>query len=289
MVWRVTLGTFSIVLTMVVLGFVAVTEQDRMASFTTAYDARRVEAGARLLEANCARCHGLQGQGGIGPALNSIDLFSGQRLAEIKWQGGLENYLRGVINAGRPRASAAFANAAERMPAWGQEFGGPLRQDEVGDLVAFIVNWGEAYKDASGKIPSATPTPCAECVGTDITGELPAGDATRGQALVTSLGCVACHITAGGQIAPAWEAAKASDGKGVGTHALERWQAADYAGQASSPEQYLLESIVEPSAYIVPGNPVYAPSGKSTMPADYGGRLPRQDAADIIAYLLTLK
>jgi hypothetical protein len=189
MVWRVILGTFSIVLTMVVFGLVAVTEQERMASFATAYDARKIEAGALLFEASCKRC---QGQGGSGPALNSIDLFNGQRLSEIRWQGGLENYLRGVISAGRPRASATFANYPERMPAWGQQYGGPLRPDQVESLVAFIMNWGEAYKDASGKIPVSTPTPCAECVGADFTAELPAGDAARGQTLATSLGCTAC-------------------------------------------------------------------------------------------------
>ena len=120
MTWRVILGTFSIVITMVVFGFVAVTETDRMASFERAYNSRTIEAGAALFESNCASCHGLQGQGGAGPALNALDLFNGVRLKEIGWQGTLETYLRGAINAGRPRASVAFQNYPQRMPAWGQ-------------------------------------------------------------------------------------------------------------------------------------------------------------------------
>jgi mono/diheme cytochrome c family protein len=290
MIWRVLLGTFSIVLTAIVLGYVAITEQDRMASFETAYDSRRIETGAALYEANCQRCHGSRGEGGIGPAISTIDLFNGQRLAEMEYQGSLEAYLRGVLNAGRPRASAAYANAAERMPAWGQAYGGPLRPDQVEALVYYIINWGEQYRDASGKIPSATPTPNPNAAGTDITIELPAGDAARGKTIAESTGaCAACHILAA--VGPAWEAAKAKDGIGVGTHATQRFTAAGYAGTATTPEQYLYESIVLPNAYIVPPQTgdTWPAGGPSTMSQDYGTKLLKQDVADLIAYLLTIK
>ena len=32
-----------------------------------------VERGYNIYEANCARCHGANGEGGIGPALNRQD------------------------------------------------------------------------------------------------------------------------------------------------------------------------------------------------------------------------
>ncbi len=287
MTWRVILGTFSIVITMVVFGFVAVTETDRMASFERAYNSRTIEAGAALFESNCASCHGLQGQGGAGPALNALDLFNGVRLKEIGWQGTLETYLRGAINAGRPRASVAFQNYPQRMPAWGQAYGGPMRPDQVESLVAFITNWGESFRDASGQIPSATATPNPNAVGSDLGVALPAGDAARGQTLVESKGCTSCHVAAA--VGPAWEAAKSPDGKGVGTHAAERPADAGYTGAATSPELYLLESIIQPSAYIVPGGATYAVNGQSTMPGNYPQTLEKQDVADIIAYLLTVK
>jgi mono/diheme cytochrome c family protein len=292
MVWRVILGTFSIVITMVVLGFVAVTEQDRMASFERAYNSRTIEAGAALYQNNCVSCHGDHGQGGAGPALNALDLFNGQRLEEIGWQGTLEAYLRGTITAGRPRASAAFPNYPARMPAWGQQAGGPMRPDQVEALVVYIVNWGEAFKDASGQIPSATATPNPNAVGSDITVQLPAGDAARGQTLAQGRGCTACHVAAApgaSLVGPAWMAEQSADGKGVGTHAAERLADAGYAGAAAGPEQYLLESIIQPSAYIVPGGTTYSANGQSTMPANYPQLLEKQEVADIIAYLLTLK
>ncbi|MBL8057047.1 MAG: c-type cytochrome [Anaerolineales bacterium] len=291
MVWRVIIGTFSVVLTMVVFGFVAVTEQDRMASFERAYNSRTIEAGAALFQNNCVSCHGDQGQGGAGPALNAVDLFNGVRLKEIGWQGTLEAYLRGAINAGRPRASAAFQNDPQRMPAWGQANGGPLRSDQVESLVAYIMNWSEAFKDASGKIPTATATPNPNAVGSDINVELPAGDAANGQLLATAKGCTSCHVAAApgaSLVGPAWMADQSPDGKGVGTHATERPATAEYTGKAASPEQYLLESIIQPSAFIVPGGTTYGVNGQSTMPAVYPQQLEKQEVADIIAYLLTL-
>ncbi len=63
MTWRVIVGTLSFVLTMILFGYVAVSEQDRMATFDTAYQARLVETGGQLFENNCATCHGLDGKG----------------------------------------------------------------------------------------------------------------------------------------------------------------------------------------------------------------------------------
>jgi hypothetical protein len=57
----------------------------------------------------------------------------------------------------------------------------------------------------------------------------------------------------------------------------------DYTGAATTPEQYLLESIVQPQVHIVTGFETIQ------MPANYGQTLTAQDAADLIAYLLTLK
>ncbi len=290
MTWRVILGTVSIMISMIVFGYVAVTEPDRMASFEKAYTARQVELGATLYFTHCLRCHGLRGEGGIGPALNAADLFNGERLGAIKWVGGTEAFLRGTITSGRPRATVAFPNAAERMPAWGDSYGGPLRRDQIESLVTFIMNWGEAYKDASGKyIASATPTPNPNAVGTDINVQLPAGDAANGAKLVETRVCTACHVVGAGTTAPAWEAAKAADGKSVAQNAAERYQSAGYTGKAASPEQYLLESIIQPSAYLVPGQATWSNNGTSTMLANLSEVLTKQEAADIIAYLLTIK
>lgn len=286
MTWRVIVGTLSLMLTMITLGYVAVTEQDRMANFTASYESRQVEAGAAIFEINCARCHGVEGRGGgRAPALNTIELFNGTRLKEIAWAGATDDYVRAAIAGGRPRASATFAanNYPERMPTWGVDFGGPLRKDQVDSLVAFIMNWGVAYANVTPE-----PVPTVVPVGTDITVELPAGNAENGKKLTEKYGCTACH-TGTALVGPAWLTAQATDGKGVGTHAEERYTDAGYTGKATSPEQYLFESIVQPSAFVAPGVDYTLPDGTSKMPAIYATGLDAQNLADIIAYLQTIK
>jgi len=272
---------------MVVLGYVAVTEQSRMSSFATAYDARKIEAGAALFEAQCKNCHGANGEGGIGPALNALDLFNGQRMEEIGWNGTVEAYVRNAIAAGRPRYSAAIGDRGQRMPTFGQAYGGPLRDDQIETLVAFVMNWSKAFEGPDGRIPSATATPNPNAAGNDITIELPAGDAARGATLVTA--CQACHVAGAPTVGPAWETAKAVDGKNIVQHAEERLTDASYTGQATTVDQYLFESIVNPAAFIVP--PYEGATWQATvttMPNNYGATLLKQDVADIIAYLKTI-
>jgi mono/diheme cytochrome c family protein len=286
MTWRVIVGTLSLVITMIVLGYVAVTEQDRMANFAIAYDAREVEVGAALFESNCATCHGLTGQGvpAKGPALNTPELFNGTRLQEAGFGGTVDNFVRGTIAAGRPRMSdwAREQGFIEPMPTWGQTYGGPLRTDQVDSLVAYVMNWGLSYEDGAGPTQVAV-----EGVGTDITAELPEGDAEAGRAVAEAQACTACHVAS--PTGPAWQAAGDPNGQGIGTRAELRIEQADYEGEATTGDQYLFESIVAPDAYIVPDNPSYAPNGTSIMPHDYGGKIDAQSMADLIAYLQTIE
>jgi mono/diheme cytochrome c family protein len=288
MTWRVIVGTLSLVITMIVVGYVAVTEQDRMANFAIAYDAREVEVGAALFESNCATCHGLRGQGvpAKGPALNTPELFDGTRLQEAAFAGTVDNFVRATIAGGRPRMSdwARAQNFLEPMPTWSQTYGGPLRPDQVESVVAFVMNWGLAFvEDGAGGVP----TPAVEGVGTDITVELPAGDAEAGRAVAEAQACTACHVTT--TTGPAWQAAGDPNGQGIGTRAELRLEQPDYTGSATDGDQYLFESIVAPDAYIVPGNPAYAPTGSSIMPHDLGAKLDAQMMADLIAYLQSIE
>jgi mono/diheme cytochrome c family protein len=289
MTWRVIVGTLSFVVTMILIGYVAVTEQDRMANFDIAYQARTVETGGEIFESSCATCHGLAGQGvpGKGPALNTPDLLAGSRpprLVESTFAGSVDNYVRLTIAAGRPRMSewARAQGFIEVMPTWGENYGGPLRGDQVDALVNYIMNWGLAYANVT---PEAQPTVVP--VGTDITQQLPAGNAAAGEALATAQGCTACHIAT--TTGPAWLASADPTNKGVATRAAEHVADPSYTGAATDAHGYLFESIVQPSAYIVPGNPAYAANGQSIMPALYATTLSAQNVADLIAYLETLE
>lgn len=279
MKWHIAVGIISIVAVVVVLSIVAVTEQERMTSFTRSYHSRQIEFGATLFDGLCDTCHGPQGRGidGLGPAINSADLFNGERLANISFTGSVEDYLSGVISAGRPVPSQG-TNYPQRMPTWGEENGGPLRSDEIQALVAFIMNWEEVAL-AGGDGGTAVP-PSGDLIGTDITITLPAGDPEQGQALAEgALGCTSCHVLT--TVGPAW----AAEGSvpAMGDRAADRITQSDYSGNATTPEEYLIESVVLPDAYVVEG---FQPG---IMVSNFGDRITLQDMADLLAYMLSIQ
>ena len=273
---QIALGLLALLALIGVLVAVTLGEQNRMTEFTRAYEARAIETGASLFEDSCRPCHGPQGRGieGVAPAINAPDLFDGSRLAKIGYGGTLPDYVRGVIAAGRPAPSAG-TNYPQRMPTWGTAYGGPLRDDQIEALTAFVLNWGERALSDTG-----TPAPTGPTVGTEITVSLPPGDAGRGKALSEgALGCSSCHVLTA--VGPKWPAEGGEPG--IGLRAEGRIDASGYTGAATSAEQYLFESIVLPNAHVVEG---FQPN---LMPQNYADRLSAQDAADLIAYMLSLR
>ncbi|WP_313076653.1 cytochrome c [Melaminivora sp.] len=94
--------------------------------------------------------------------------------------------------------------------------------------------------------------------------------------------CTACHSTAPGvnMAGPSLAGVKGR------TEAL--LASADYKGKAKDVAGYLHESIVEPSAHLVPG-PMYSADGTSFMPTTYGKDLTPEQIDQLVAYLMSLK
>jgi len=94
--------------------------------------------------------------------------------------------------------------------------------------------------------------------------------------------CTACHSTAPGvdMAGPSLAGVKGR------TEAL--LAGADYKGKAKDVEGYLHESIVEPSAHLVPG-PMYSADGTSFMPTTYAKDLTPEQIDQLVAYLMSLK
>lgn len=272
------LGAVIILLMGIIILVYGFQEEDRMARFDLAQKAQAVEVGAELFEINCSGCHGAQGEGvpGLCPPLNDRYFFD-ERVKEMGWSGSLEDYIVSTVSSGRVNSTRPELYAGQgtpAMPAWSEAYGGPLREDQVRSIAAFVMNWESTAPDREVEsVPSGPP------VGTDINVELPEGDAQNGEALATSQGCAGCHInTATG---PAWLPSEGSPG--IGDRAAERITQPDYTGGATSAEQYLLESIVDTNIFIVEG------FAENLMPANYGESLTAQESADLIAYMLTLK
>jgi mono/diheme cytochrome c family protein/plastocyanin len=102
--------------------------EPRLDAETNAQQVTAVERGYNLFEANCARCHGAQGEGGVGPTLNRQDKL----FAHLN-----ENYLRQVLNAG---GRYVCGNPNSLMPVWSNTANppGPLNYVQIDDLIAFI-------------------------------------------------------------------------------------------------------------------------------------------------------
>jgi mono/diheme cytochrome c family protein len=126
---------------------------------------KAVEAGQELYAANCISCHGENGEGSMGPALNTKDMRESVN----------EEQIFGLVKTGVPGTS---------MPAWAQAFGGPFTDEEARQVVEYIQSW----EPLSDEVSIMSPEP----------------DKLRGAEIFGSI-CIVCHGVEGfgTDIAPA--------------------------------------------------------------------------------------
>lgn len=141
---------------------------------------------------NCARCHGVDGTGGIGPNLHSVRLAN--RWLQTGGRQGLNNYVQWVITLGGVVATGQLDSI---MPAWGQEYGGSLTRQQIEALTALIGTWAE--ETLANPPPEEVPDTveagaavyaqagCVGCHGPDLEGGIGPNLQTIGSQLVTDL------------------------------------------------------------------------------------------------------
>jgi mono/diheme cytochrome c family protein/plastocyanin len=107
--------------------------EPRLKAEITAQQVTKVERGYNVYEANCARCHGAKGEGGIGPVLNRQDkLFSHLN----------ENYIRNVLTVG---GRYVCGDPKSLMPVWADtgKPPGPLNYRQIDELIAYLMATNE--------------------------------------------------------------------------------------------------------------------------------------------------
>lgn len=277
---KIIIGTVAFMITMMVFGYAALREQARLERFTDARTGRQIESGAHLYENNCTNCHGVEGKaeecydpssgesiGCIGLPLNYAPLLCGDtslRMEALNWDGNKFSLIESTLTSGR---------FGTQMPTWSEQFGGPLRPDQIVDLTHFILNW-ETEELCSAPIVTFDWPETAE----DFFVDFPEGDSANGEALYLSYGCSGCHGNFDDE-------ASAVVGPWLGNFS----EVGDTRVEGLSTEDYLYQSILEPSAFIVPECPTGPCAGPpSAMPANFPLRMGEnpQDLRDIMSYIL---
>jgi len=136
-------------ITMPVWGDILTPEQlDALVQYSlVASKGKGTEAGAQLFAGNCAACHGQFGEGGPNPARfgDMISSISSADFLKTRDDTTIQN----IISLGLPDSG---------MSPFGSSNGGPLSDDEVDSLVAYIRSW-EANPPAVSPPEMPTPVP----------------------------------------------------------------------------------------------------------------------------------
>lgn len=216
---------------------------------------------------NCINCHTLLGEGAyFAPDLTKITQLRG------------EPYLRQFLKD--PARYYSEEQHGRLMPNLN------LSDEEIGDVIAFLT-WVSNI-DNQGWPPRPILVSAATPQGVAFGAASPAAASNDpialGEALFrkTPPGCASCHSTQPGVqiVGPSLA--------GVGTRAADVLKDSAYHGSAKSPDEYIRESILHPSAYLVPG-PTFGAAGQSVMPGIYQDILKPEDIDHLVAYLVTLK
>jgi mono/diheme cytochrome c family protein len=111
----------SCVLLLLVLAFplYRIVDGGRRADALASQDRALIVQGHQLWGANCMSCHGVNGEGISAPALNSQQFLTGVN----------DDQIHGIIAGGIPGTA---------MPAWLNDYGGPLTDQQIAGLVAYL-------------------------------------------------------------------------------------------------------------------------------------------------------
>ncbi len=206
--FKILVGILFTIATIVVLAIYGIAEDNRMATYQRNFAGRSIQAGGDYFERYCITCHGAKGEGivGKGPPLNRTDLLDLKNtpyLKAIGWNGTTTDFIENTIAAGRPQYSKYYQdeNYQQHMPTWSQDYGGPLRPDQVEALTSYVLNWAPGEYPPLVPIvtptPGPTPTPIPpEEILKSIPFPMPPSDAILAEGkTIYDKNCAACHGT----------------------------------------------------------------------------------------------
>jgi nitric oxide reductase subunit C len=225
-----------------------------------------VRRGGRVwAKYNCENCHTLLGEG----AYYAPDLT---QVAQQRGRAYLAQFLE------NPAQFYSEERDGRLMPTLG------LSPQEISDVIAFLAWVGNI--DTNGWPPRPILVSGVALRGLPgLPGVARADEpVSRGKALFNGVGaCASCHSIEPGVLLVGPSLAT------VGRQAEERLRYPQYTGTAHTASEYLEESILKPSAFIVPGGVYASAAGVSFMPDTLGKTLTSEQVRDLVAYLMTLQ
>lgn len=216
---------------------------------------------------NCINCHTLLGEGAYyAPDLTKITQLRG------------EPYLRQFLKD--PSRFYSEQQHGRLMP------NPNLSDQDIGDVIAFLT-WvsnidNQGWPPRPILVTSATPQ--GIMLGTPPPGAASDNPIALGEALFgrSPPACFSCHSSQ-----PSVQLVGPSIA-GLSARAAAVLKDPSYTGTARTPADYIRESILQPSAYVVPGT-TFSAGGQSIMPPIYRDTLTPADVDHLVAYLDTLK
>jgi mono/diheme cytochrome c family protein len=134
--WQ-TAGTFILFLLVLAFPIYRATDGSRRDQALASQNQALLAQGRQLWSTNCASCHGTNGEGGSAPALNSQEFLTSVT----------DDQIHGIIAGGIPGTA---------MPAWLNDYGGPLTDEQIAAVVTYLRSW---EKTAPSVPDWRTPTP----------------------------------------------------------------------------------------------------------------------------------
>jgi cytochrome c2 len=136
-----------------------------------------------------------------------------------------------------------------------------------------------------GSEPEPTKAPEPAAVAAVEPTKVPADIVEKGKAVYNQYGCQACHAIKGfaeGQVGPELTNIYVSAQKTIASAEYKR-----SAGKATTVEEYIRESILNPNAYVGPQCPT-GPCPQGVMIQNFEQQISKDELEALIGYLMTL-
>jgi mono/diheme cytochrome c family protein len=218
---------------LVLLGVVAIglplywlNEPSRQEGAIETFDDTFVHRGERLFAPtadggyNCAGCHGTEGVGGSAPfTLTDKD---SEFVASVNWQAPALNTVLLRYSEEEVREILVYGRPGTPMPAWGAEGGGPLTEQQIDELIAYL----ESIQLTSDEAKLASEAALREQLGLDEDASIDYSDPAVGEAIFNlgldsgaaggAFSCARCHTKGASIIAGSQQPADADLSEHVG-------------------------------------------------------------------------